>query len=128
MPPIPCSHCGTLFMRRDLRDGAPKVCNSCENKELRRNSKGDPKMTDVNHFMRVSIELPHALYSKIEEICTSKGISFSEYFKRLHEVDTESVESSINYRLSKGAVDAINDQFKEKPTINKSKLKKSQKH
>lgn len=80
--PVNCSHCGFLFMRRDLSLDAPRVCNCCENKEKMRNkTKGESDMEPKN---KIQIECDQATHAKLEEVCINLGMSFSEYFLDLH--------------------------------------------
>lgn len=86
MHPIPCSHCGTHFMRRNLHPDAQKLCNTCEIKEEKRNPKGDKTVEYVN----ILIKCPFVVHKEIEEKCISEGIDLSQYFMGLHhKVKTE---------------------------------------
>ena len=78
--PIPCAHCGTNFMRRDLDPDAPKLCNTCVIKDQQRNPKGEQKMANVN----LLIECDRATQIEIEELCTNRGLSLSGYLIGLH--------------------------------------------
>ena len=73
MTPIPCSHCGMNFMRRDLNPDAPKLCNNCLK----------PKENNVS-TVKILLECDRQTQIDIEEICINEGINFSEYFLELH--------------------------------------------
>ena len=73
--PVPCSHCGFNFMRRDLSPTAKKLCNNC----LLKIKKGE-KLSDIT----IRIECDKQTQIDIEEICLNNGIDFSQYFLRLH--------------------------------------------
>lgn len=38
---------------------------------------------------KISIELNHKQYAEIEEYCLNKGLTISEYFSALHELNTQ---------------------------------------
>lgn len=82
VPPANCSHCGALYMRRDLSPDAPRVCNVCENKEKAR-AKTLPNAPTINKI-RIQIECSKQFLDEVEEICQAQGISYSDYFLQLH--------------------------------------------
>lgn len=84
-PPIPCAHCGINFMRRDLALDAPKICNSCIQKEKKRKTKGTVKMDE----MKITIGCSQEEHAKIEEICINQGINYTDYFMNLHKLNTQ---------------------------------------
>jgi hypothetical protein len=107
MPPIPCAHCGTLFMRKDNKESSPKICNSCINKERHKNQNKE----DIN-MMKILIECTPVQHAKIEEICLNEGKNFSEYFLSLHELN--SVIDSESLKLSDiGKMHLLHEETKE---------------
>jgi hypothetical protein len=64
-------------MKQDSTHGAPNVCNNCVKPE----KKPDDEIS-------ILIKCDSATQKKIEEICINESISFSEYFLRLHVLDT----------------------------------------
>jgi hypothetical protein len=86
MPPIPCAHCGTLFMRQTTDTEAPKLCNNCILKAAKTYTHiGTNPMSKVT----IMLECDREIHIAIEEICLNKGISFSEYFLNLHALNTQ---------------------------------------
>lgn len=81
MHPIPCSHCGNNFMRRNLDPDAPKLCNNCEVREEKRNPKKEDKMTA---HVNILIKCPIPEHREIEEHCINEGIDMTKYFMELH--------------------------------------------
>lgn len=79
LPPIPCAHCGTNFMRKTADPDAPKLCNSCELKE-----KNKPKGTKPMSEAKILIDCDRKTQIEVEEHCTNVGISISQYFTQLH--------------------------------------------
>jgi len=81
MSPIPCAHCGTNFMRRDLDPEAAKICNNCTVREQTRiSNQGKKDMSKV----QLLIEVDRPTQIEIEEICLNEGVSLSEYVLKLH--------------------------------------------
>lgn len=81
MSPIPCAHCGTNFMRRDLDPEAAKICNNCSIREQTRiSNQGKKDMSKV----QLLIEVDRPTQIEIEEICLNEGVSLSEYVLNLH--------------------------------------------
>ena len=80
MNPIPCAHCAVNFMRTTMDPSAPKLCNSCLLHEERRNPKKGEKMETVD----ILIRCPRQTQIEIEEFCITMGLTFSEYFLKLH--------------------------------------------
>lgn len=73
MPPIPCSKCGINFMKQDQNPETPNLCNNC--------IKPEKKPIDE---ITILIKCDAETQKMIEEICINEGISFSEYFLKLH--------------------------------------------
>jgi hypothetical protein len=84
LAPIPCAHCGTNFMRRDIHPDAPKLCNNCSIKDQIRNPKQEIKLEKV----KLLIEVDRETQIEIEELCTNLGISISDYLVSLHKTNT----------------------------------------
>ena len=80
MSPIPCAHCGYNFMRQSTDLEAPKLCNSCQVRELIINPKSRNQMENV----KILIECSQEEQREIEEICIRDGKDFSRYFLELH--------------------------------------------
>jgi hypothetical protein len=83
--PIPCAHCGTNFMRRDLNPDAPKLCNNCEynnkQKEQNRINNKEKNASEIQFLFTCD----RKTQIEIEEYCMNEGISISQYFIRLHQ-------------------------------------------
>lgn len=79
LPPIPCAHCGTNFMRHNIDPEAPRLCNNCELKEKNK-PRGNKDMSDVN----ILFNCDRKTQIEIEEHCTNVGISISQYLNGLH--------------------------------------------
>lgn len=81
-PPVPCAHCGTNFMRRNLDPDAARICHTCELKSPQK-----PKIyhrgADVDK-PKMLIEIDLKTQAEIEELCLKEGISFSKYFMEAH--------------------------------------------
>ena len=82
MQPIPCAHCAINFMRNSTNPETPRLCNSCILKEEIRNPKKGNKMETVDILIKCSSKMQR----EVEEICLNLGVSFSEYFIKLHQV------------------------------------------
>lgn len=83
MRPKPCFHCGINFMaaKPDIR-----LCNTCERKDEEKKqqlAKGAKKMSE----MQILVECDAKTYAQIEEHSINKGISLSEYFLGLHQLN-----------------------------------------
>lgn len=82
MPPVPCSHCGTNFMRSSIDPEVPKLCNNCLIKEKRRNGSVDEECKNIS----ISIEIPQKIENEIEEFCMREGLTFHEFFMKIIEI------------------------------------------
>lgn len=80
MNPVPCSHCGYNYMRHTTDPEAPRLCNSCDVREQKRNPPRDTKMQNID----ILIKVPQEEYVKIEEYCINNGIDSTKYFLQLH--------------------------------------------
>ena len=80
MPPVPCVYCGNNFMLHDLNPGVPRYCNNC----IKYYKKPITEETKVSKI-EIIITCEREDQIEIEEICINEGISFSEYFMRLHD-------------------------------------------
>lgn len=60
-------------MKQDLNPATPNVCNNCVKLEK-----------EPIDEITILIKCTSAIQKVIEEICINEGISFSEYFLRLH--------------------------------------------
>ena len=83
MAPIPCSHCGTNFMKSSQDPEAPKLCNNCIVLEQRRAVPTKPKSSGIGMI----IQCPLEAHAQIEEICASQGMSYTQYFMKLHDAN-----------------------------------------
>jgi hypothetical protein len=61
-------------MKQDLNPATPNVCNNCVK----------PEKEPIDEIT-ILIKCTSAIQKVIEEICINEGVSFSEYFLRLHE-------------------------------------------
>jgi hypothetical protein len=82
MHPIPCSHCGSNFMRPTLDPDAPKLCNNCLVREEKRNPK---KKEIMEKTIDIKIQCSVETYNRIEEYCVNRGMDMTEYFLLAHE-------------------------------------------
>jgi hypothetical protein len=83
--PIPCCQCGNLYMRKDLTLDVPRLCNNCEYAELKKQAtKLKPVKNSKEGCVTIEIECDHQMAAEIEEYCMNYGISFSEYFIKVH--------------------------------------------
>lgn len=92
MPPIPCAHCAKHFMRHDLNALTPKLCNSCKDKEEKRNPKKEDPMTA--NSISILIHVPQEVQADIEEYCINNAVDFSQYFLALYNKNKEPVSDS----------------------------------
>ena len=93
--PIPCAHCGFNFMRHNLDENAPKLCNNCLLRAEKNQPKGEKPMSKASFL----IECDRKDQIDIEEKCTNDGITISDYFMRLHHGLNENVQ--CNHTLQK---------------------------
>lgn len=89
MPPIPCSHCGTQFMRTNQDFENEKLCNNCFVKENLRNTKKENSMNDA---VEILIKCSREEQIEVEEICISQSKDFSRYFLELHHASQAAIE------------------------------------
>jgi hypothetical protein len=82
MHPKPCPHCGVMFMARPVKNDAVAICNSCELRER----KHTPKEVDMS-IVQVIVYCPKTEFERLQEITMNKGISPSEYFMNLHDIN-----------------------------------------
>ena len=96
-PPIPCAHCGTNFMRRDLNPESPKLCNTCELKEKNKPKPKEKNMTEV----QMLITIDRKTQIEIEEHCVNHGISISTYVMTLHRTfgKLKDLEKDLDHRV-----------------------------
>lgn len=85
-PPVPCAHCGTNFMRRDLNPDAPKLCNNCEYNNRQREQNRINNKEKSNSQIQLLITCDRSTQIEVEEICMNQGLSISEYFIRMHKI------------------------------------------
>ena len=113
MSPIPCAHCGTNFMRRDLDPEAAKICNNCSIRDQARiSNQGKKDMSKV----QLLIEVDRPTQIEIEEICLNEGVSLSEYVLNLH-----LKSKSATYPDAKAIFDKRDDETKEPEKQKKGK-------
>lgn len=78
MPPIPCMHCGTNFMRTTSYGEIKKLCNNCliiEKNKFR---------IEMKDLVDILIKCTREEQIEVEEHCINKNITFSQYFLQLH--------------------------------------------
>ena len=101
MPPVPCSHCGFNFMRNSLNPYAANLCNNCVIAENIRNNKKACEMEESKILISCSKEMVR----EIEEFCLMDNLSFSDYFKNLHEENKEFYIKNSTRHIEKDVVE-----------------------
>lgn len=120
MPPIPCAHCGTMFMRKDNLESSAKLCNNCLYKQMNKVKTNRGEMS-----MKILIECSKEQHAKIEELCINQGKNFSQYFLELHDLNMQpefKFKENTECCLSKSK--ALSSIEEEEKTSKKSSAKK----
>lgn len=118
MPPIPCAHCGSNFMRPTNDPEAPKLCNNCLVREEKRNP---TKKENMEATIDIKICTPVHIHNEIEEYCINNGINLSQYFLSLHETfktKNEELPSEIPEE-PKESLSESNDKLMKKKSVKK---------
>ncbi len=98
MNPVPCSHCGYNYMRHSTDPEAPRLCNSCDVREQKRNPPGEKRMETID----ILVKCPKNVYTEIEENCINNGTNPSDYLIKLHHAECAKITHKDEYQEKVG--------------------------
>lgn len=126
MPPVPCFHCGTNFMRISNDPEASRLCNNCMVLEQKRT----PKEVIKSDTIGITIQCSRGVHAEVEDICVNNGWTYSDYFSKLHSKRNElliprtvQVEGTFEVIKEYSEGDKLPSAKNSKDTLTKSKKK-----
>jgi len=103
MPPINCINCGTLFMRHGPLDIDNKHCNNCKKTKV-----------EIVNKAKIVIEVSPKDLIDIEEYCLTAGTSLSDYFIKLHNINMNAFQGSLDKKIEEVQEDIVSKSSKDK--------------
>lgn len=80
---LTCRNCGTNFMAHNEIDKEDRLCNTCQHRGVKKMEK--PNLPTTAQLL---VTVSYQDQVQIEELCTNRGISISNYFISLFHRDT----------------------------------------